>query len=87
MQEQRMIHYPRLDTVLMVEDALKNAKEYPSKRQLWLALKKKVMYQTFNTILSYLEDSGKVLIKNGKVIWIWDPELVKRYSKSNLVLK
>ena len=63
MQEQRMIHYPRLDTVLMVEDALKNAKEYPSKRQLWLALKKKVMYQTFNTILSYLEDSGKVLIK------------------------
>ncbi len=87
MQEQQMIHYPRLDTVLMVEDALKNAKEYPSKRQLWLALKKKVMYQTFNTILSYLEDSGKVLIKNGKVIWIWDPELVKRYSKSNLVLK
>ena len=87
MQEQQTIHYPRLDTVLMVEDALKNAKEYPSKRQLWLALKKKVMYQTFNTILSYLEDSGKVLIKNGKVIWIWDPELVKRYSKSNLVLK
>lgn len=87
MQEQQMIHYPRLDTVLMVEDALKNAKEYPSKRQLWLALKKKVMYQTFNTILSYLEDSGKVMIKDGKVIWIWNPELVKRYRNSNLVLK
>lgn len=87
MQEQRMIHYPRLDTVLMVEDTLKNAKEYPSKRQLWLALKKKVMYQTFNTILSYLEDSGKIMIKNGKVIWIWNPDLVKRYSKGGLVLK
>ncbi|MDE1860992.1 MAG: hypothetical protein KGH72_04745 [Candidatus Micrarchaeota archaeon] len=87
MQEQQMIHYPRLDTVLMVEEALKNAKEYPSKRQLWLALKKKVMYQTFNTILSYLEDSGKVMIKDSKVIWIWNPELVKRYRKSNLVLK
>ena len=87
MQDQQMIHYPRLDTVLMVEDTLKNAKEYPSKRQLWLALKKKVMYQTFNTILSYLEESGKILIKDGKVIWIWNPELVKRYSKSNLVLK
>ena len=86
MQEQQLIHYPRLDTVLMVEDALKNAKEYPSKRQLWLALKKKVMYQTFNTILSYLEDSGKILIKDGKVIWIWNPELVKHYSKSNLVM-
>jgi hypothetical protein len=87
MQDQQMIHYPRLDTILMVEDALKNAKEYPSKRQLWISLKKKVMYQTFNTILSYLEASGKVLIKDGRVIWIWNPELVNRYSKSNLVLK
>ena len=87
MQTQQMIHYPRLDTILMVEDALKNAKEYSSKRQLWISLKKKVMYQTFNTILSYLEDSGKILIKDGRIIWIWNPDLVKRYSKSDLVLK
>ncbi len=87
MQTQQMIHYPRLDTILMVEDALRDAKEYPSKRQLWISLKKKVMYQTFNTILSYLEDSGKILIKDGKVIWIWNPALVKRYSKSSMVLK
>lgn len=87
MQTQQMIHYPRLDTILMVEDALRDAKEYPSKRQLWISLRKKVMYQTFNTILSYLEDSGKILIKEGKVIWIWNPDLVKGYNKSNLVLK
>ena len=36
----------------MVEDALRKAEEYPSKRQLWLSLEKKVMYQTFNIILS-----------------------------------
>lgn len=87
MQNQQMLHYPRLDTILMVEDAIREAKEYPSKRQLWLSLKKKVMYQTFNVIISYLEDSGKVMIDNGKIIWIWNPELVKKYSKSNLVLK
>ena len=87
MQKQQMIHYPRLDTVLMVEDAIREAKEYPSKRQLWISLKRKVMYQTFNVIISYLEDSGKILQKNGKIIWIWNPELVKKYSNSNLVLK
>ena len=87
MQAQRMIHYPRLDTVLMVEEAIKEAKEYPSKRQLWLSLKRKVMYQTFNVIISYLEESGKIIQKNGKIIWIWNPELVKKYSNSNLVLK
>lgn len=87
MQKQILLHYPRLDTVLMVEDALREAKEYPSKRQLWLSLKRQVMYQTFNVIIAYLEDSGKILQKNGKIIWIWNPELVKRYSNSKLVLK
>lgn len=87
MRTQQMIHYPRLDTVLMVEETLKEAKEYPSKRQLWLSLKKKVMYQTFNVIIAYLEESGKIIQKDGKIIWIWNPELVKRYSNSKLVLK
>ena len=62
-----LLHYPRLDTVMMVEEAIKSAGEYPSKRQLWLSLKKRVMYQTFNVILSYLETSNKIIIKDGKV--------------------
>ena len=86
MQEQ-LLHYPRLDTVLMVENTIRKAKEYPSKRQLWLSLKKQVMYQTFNVIIEYLEESGKIAQKNGKIVWIWNPELIKKYSNSYLVLK
>ena len=82
-----IIHYPRLDSVLMVEDALRKAEEYPSKRQLWLSLEKKVMYQTFNIIISYLEDSGKIVQNKGKIIWVWNPDLVRKYSDSRLVLK
>jgi hypothetical protein len=87
MQKQQLLHYPRLDTVLMVEEALKKAKEYPSKRQLWLSLPKRVMYQTFNLILEYLKESGKIVIKDGKIIWIWNPKLVEKYLKSRLVVK
>ena len=83
-----VLHYPRLDTVLMVEEAIKNAKEYPSKRQLWLSLKKKVMYQTFSIIIDYLEASNKIIIdRDGAVVWIWDPELVKRYDKKSLRIR
>jgi len=87
MKRQQLLHYPRLDTVLMVEDAVKKAGEYPSKRQLWISLHKKVMYQTFNLILEYLEDSGKIVVKDGRVIWIWNPKLVGKYLKPNLVVK
>jgi hypothetical protein len=87
MQKQQLLHYPRLDTVLMVEETIKRSGEYPSKRSLWLSLRKKVMYQTFNLILKYLEESGKIVIKDGKIIWIWNPKLVEKYLKSNLVVK
>ncbi|MCL5099865.1 MAG: hypothetical protein M1158_01955 [Candidatus Marsarchaeota archaeon] len=83
----RLLHYPRLDTVLMVEEAIKRAREYPSKRQLWLSLRKRVMYQTFNVIVAYLEDSGKIVQKDGKIIWVWGPGLVKKYRSSGFVLK
>ena len=87
MKQEQILHYPRLDTILMVEEAIKDAKEYPSKRQLKLALPKEIMYQTFNLILKYLEDSGKIVIKDGRIIWIWNPELVKKYMRSELVVK
>ncbi len=82
-----MLHYPRLDTVLMVEEVLKEKGEFGSKRSLWLALPKKMMYQTFMVILSYLEDSGKIVIKDSKVVWIWNPDLAAKYRKSNLMVR
>jgi hypothetical protein len=87
MEEQKLLHYPRLDTVLMVENALKREGEYDSMRQLWLALPKKTMYQTFKVIIDYLKESNKIIVKEGKVIWIWNPEVAKRYSNSNLVVR
>jgi len=69
--KQEVIHYPQLDTVLMVEKALKEAEDYPSLRQLWLSLPKKVMYQTFRVIIDYLIESHKILIDDdGQVIWV-----------------
>ncbi|EQB68886.1 MAG: hypothetical protein AMDU5_GPLC00006G0004 [Thermoplasmatales archaeon Gpl] len=80
MGSKSMVHYPRLDTILMVEDTLRKTKEYPSKRQLWLSLEKKVMYQTFNLIISYLEESGKIVQHNGRIIWVWNPQLGTKYK-------
>ncbi len=76
-----ILRYPRLDTVLMVEEAIRNAEEYPTKAKLWKSLPKKVMYQTFSLILDYLQYSGKIFIdKDGAIVWIWNPKLVEKYS-------
>src|SRR3989338_11080270 len=75
-----ILRYPRLDTVLMVEEAIQKAEEYPTKAELLRSLPKKIMYQTFKTIIDYLEYSGKIFIdKDGAIIWIWNPKLVEKY--------
>ena len=83
----KRIHYPQLDTILMVEEKIQEM-DYPRKTELWRALPKKVMYQTFNLIIDYLEKSGKILIDDeGRVIWIWNPELMKNIMSSGVKYK
>ena len=86
---QNILRYPRLDTLLMVEKAIRDAGEYPTKAQLLRSLDKKMMYQTFNLILDYLEYSGKIHVgKDGRIVWIWDPEgAAKALSNKRLVAR
>ncbi len=80
-KQDNILRYPRLDTVLMVEEAIQKCEDYPTKTQLWKSLPKKMMYQTFNTIIDYLEYSHKIIIaKDGVIVWIWNPKLVKKYA-------
>jgi len=76
---------PRLDSVLMVEDTIKKLDYYPTKNQLWRALPKAMMWQTFNVILDYLTKSNKILVdKEGKVVWIFadNPKIRELLAKA-----
>jgi hypothetical protein len=80
MERNNISRYPRLDTILMVEDFIKKHNGEFKKKKLWESLPKKMMYQTFCTILSYLISSNKISIdKERKIGWIYYPELVEKY--------
>jgi hypothetical protein len=76
----RATHSPRLDTILMVESFIREHSGECKKRALWESLPKKMMYQTYSTIIAYLQDSGKIASDaEGKICWIYNPERIKRY--------
>jgi hypothetical protein len=86
--KQQILHYPRLDTVIMVEETIKKIDSYPTKMELWKTLPKKVMYQTFSMIIDYLVETNKIIIdKDRRIVWVWNPELMKRVVKKGLILK
>jgi len=73
MQTSEVIHYPNLKTVLMVEKVLKEADTLMTREELKNKLPTKVMHQTLNVILKYLEDSGKILDGRKGILWIHNP--------------
>lgn len=81
------IHYPQLDTILMVEKKIQQM-DYPKKTELWKALPKKVMYQTFCMIIDYLEQSAKIMIdEQGCIIWTFNSEMIKKLQSSKVKLR
>ena len=79
----KVIHQPKLDTIRMVERFIEDHSGEYKKRALWEHLPRKMMYQTFCVIIDYLMESGKIAAdSDGRIGWIWDPELVKKYLTS-----
>ncbi len=72
---------PTLQTVLMVEKYIKdNSGEY-KKTELFNKLPKKVMWQTFQVIMEYLESNLKIVYDvEGYVVYIWNPQFAAKYN-------
>ena len=65
------VHSPTLNTVLMVEETLKQAGQLMTVATIKRKLPRKVMHQTLMQILDYLQMSGKILIGTKGVLWIF----------------
>jgi outer membrane lipoprotein-sorting protein len=87
MATDRILHSPTLESVQMVERTIKKHSQEYGKYQLWKRLPKKMMYQTYLTILDYLQESGKIMVAKGKVFWTYDPKTVRKLISQGLVLR
>lgn len=65
-----ILHYPTLKTVMMIEDVLSKSDAVISKNELKRRLPVKIMHQTLNLILEYLENSGKIMIGTKGISWL-----------------
>ncbi len=69
----KVIHYPNLKTVLMVEEVLRKAETSLTKKEVKEKLPKSIMHQTLNLILEYLETRGMIAFTSRGVVWIYNP--------------
>ncbi len=68
----KIIHWPTLNTVMMVEDTLKKADEsLISIAELKRKLPRQVNHNTLMLILQYLERSGKIVVGLKGIAWVY----------------
>ena len=70
-EREKLAHSPNLNTVLMVEETLKNSGELLTVAELKRRLPKQVMHQTLIQILDYLQLSGKIVIGTKGILWVF----------------
>ena len=88
MKNQTILHSPTLESILMVEKSVEKYSGELGKYQLWQKLPRKMMYQTFLVILDYMEKSNKIIIdKEGRILWIWNPQLIKKLQDKDLIIR
>jgi len=69
-KEEKQVHWPTLNTIIMVEDTLKNSKEkIISVADLKKELPRQVNHITLMVILEYLEKSKKIDVTLKGITW------------------
>ncbi len=82
-QTVQVLHYPTLKTVLAVENVLKNAKEPVTRYRIMKKLGNKIMLQTLNVVIDYLEERGMVFVGEKDIVWIYTPTVELRQRMKN----
>ena len=86
LQTKTLKRYPNLQTVLMVEDFLKQHQDMPIRMSdLRKQLPKQVMHQTLKIILEYLWQSGKIIYGPKGIQWIYAEPAHLRKMMENTV--
>jgi len=87
MSTQKAIHSPTLNTILMVEQVLKNMEgSIITIAELKRKLPKQVNHITLKSILEYLEESNKIIVSLKGLTWLSTPsqKLKNELSKGTL---
>ena len=70
---ERLEHSPTLNTILMVENVIKNSKNsIITVAEIKRALPRQINHNTLMVILEYLESSNKIAVSLKGITWIYD---------------
>lgn len=62
-------HNPGMKTLLVIENAIINSEDHPTRMQLHRSLPTKIEYETFKRALEYLEAHGTIIFNDDAIVY------------------
>jgi DNA-binding HxlR family transcriptional regulator len=78
--DNKVIHFPTLKTVLMIEKVIRTANDPINKSEIKRRIDVKIMHQTLNLILDYMEERGLIVRAKEGYVWTYNPS--KKLAKA-----
>lgn len=70
----------RCEAIALVEDFVRKHSGTFKKDEIWMRLSNRITYRDFCAAFDFLLGAGRIAVDaEGKVGWVWGPELVLRY--------
>ena len=69
--------------MLVVEKILRSAETMIDREEIKRRLPNKIMHQTLNVILSYLEEKGMIIDSHKGILWVYNPSSKLRKAIEN----
>ena len=76
-------HSPTLESLIMVEQTIKQNNGEFTRTEIWENLPRKMMYQTYKQAMDYFITLKKVILRGNKVYWISYPDTLETLLKQS----
>jgi hypothetical protein len=81
-----MVSYLETKDVFLLEEKIKQL-DYPTPKELLKSLNGRYTKIEIGNVIDYLLSENRILLNKGRIVYIWNPFLVKRIlSNKNLVI-
>lgn len=75
------------EDLVLLEKEIKDGNRYYTIKQLWAIVSKKLTQERYNAAMNFFIKGNRIIIDKRQIVWIWDPEGIKKILKTGVKIR
>lgn len=75
------------EDLVLLEKEIKDGNKYYTMKQLWSRISNKLTIERYNAAMNFFIKGNRIIIDKRQIVWIWDPEGIKKILKTGVKIR